>query len=61
MRRRQVLAQKALEEEQVVNTACPTCGRPYEQPKQVGKGNCPKCGKYCSRGLHFHVRACRGN
>jgi hypothetical protein len=30
-----------------------------DAPKPVGK-SCPKCGK-TGRGLHFHIKACRGD
>lgn len=30
-------------------------------PVPVAKGECPKCGKYIGRGVHFHLKACNGD
>lgn len=27
----------------------------------VPKGHCPRCAKHIGRGLHFHMRSCRGD
>jgi hypothetical protein len=31
-----------------------------DPPRFPGKGDCPKCGKFFARGLHFHAPACKG-
>lgn len=35
---------------------------PLPEPQKVapGKGECPHCGTYFARGLHFHAPTCKG-
>jgi len=37
-----------------------TATRAEPEPSSKGPGTCPKCHQYIGRGMHFHIRACKG-